>query len=87
LSKAALVSDANVRLSKVQQFRLQATPINNRRRRGGFVTGNFHGWAITITIEQIRTVPGSIDVLSARVEGDPYLASDGLSDEGQSATE
>jgi hypothetical protein len=31
--------------------------------------------------------PGSIDVLSTRIEGDPYLAAHSLSHEGKSAAE
>jgi hypothetical protein len=34
-----------------------------------------------------RKIPGSIDVLSTRIEGDPYLAAHCLPDEGKSAAE
>jgi hypothetical protein len=45
------------------------------------------GLTFTINKEQNRTTPGRIDVLSAGVEGDPYLAANRLPDEGESAAE
>jgi hypothetical protein len=59
--------------------------IINRRPGQKVVTENLSFPPFTLENESVRTTPGSEDVLSARVEGDPYLAADGLSDESQPA--
>jgi hypothetical protein len=87
LDKARLCLWFNRLNSNLSYFRVRAASINNRRGRQAFVTGNFFASPFTLDIEQVCTNPGSTDVTSARVEGDPCLAPDRLSDEGQSTAE
>jgi hypothetical protein len=52
-----------------------------------FVTEKTIASPFTLEIDPVRTIPGSDNVRSARVEGDAYLTPDRLSNEGQSAAE
>jgi len=63
-------------------FRRGRASINNRRIARAFVAKKILPGHLTLRNEADRTNPGSDDVLSTGVEGDPYLAENSLPDEG-----
>src|ERR1017187_5494667 len=75
-------------LSSNEQYSgLFKAPINNRRRGHPVCYPKFVACPFTLVNEQVRTTPRRNDARSAGVKGDPYLAANRLSDEGQSAAE